>query len=315
VTATIWDTNNKSAGVALSGTSLVATITSGVSGVAATHTLSGLTYFEVTIGTTLSGTVAIGLVNRFWSNATGAIIGSDANSVGYQQNGLVRLNGVTLTTIATYAASACIGVAIDPANRLIWFRVNGGNWNNDVIANQNPVGMVGGISLATLSSGGVFPAFGGTTTSPNQSGTATFTSGFTYAAPTGYGSVDTIACRTVMCDKAVSAKAVPTTGYSNRCGSMGANALVITGGWYGSLGFWSPASPATTISGTVTELGAPVARTVFLYEQATGLYLGKTTSDPTTGSFSIPALGRKKVFVVGVDAPYQALVFDQLTPA
>jgi hypothetical protein len=196
MSATIFDTNFKSSGITLSGGSLTATVTSGTSNVGADHRVSGLTFFEMAIGASLTGSVCVGLVNNGFNTASGTLLGVDANSIGYKNDGTVRINNVLLTTIATYAATNVIGVAINPQLELIWFRVGAGGWNNDILANQDPASNIGGINLATLPCAGLRPAFGGTTVTPNQSATATFTSGFANTPPSGYITIDTVASNT-----------------------------------------------------------------------------------------------------------------------
>lgn len=196
MSATVFDANFKSAGITLSGGNLTATVASGTSNVGADHKVTGPTYFEMTMGASLTGSVCVGLVNNAFNTASGTLLGVDANSVGYKNDGTVKINNATLTTIATYLATNVICVAIDPRYAKIWFRVGAGGWNNDILANQDPASNVGGITLATLACAGLRPAFGGTTVSPTQAATAVFTSGFAQTPPTGFITVDTIASNT-----------------------------------------------------------------------------------------------------------------------
>jgi hypothetical protein len=193
VTATVWDANNKSSTEALSGGNLVAT-SSGVGTVAASRTLTGKTYFEIT-PTTLTGTVAVGLVNRSYNMASGNILGTDNNGIGYKSSGAVVLNNVTLTTIATYVQGNVIGVAVDIENRLIWFRVGTGNWNNSGTA--NPATGVGGIDYSSMALTSLFPAAGGSATGAVM--TAAFST-FTNTAPSGFVTTDTCQATAVNAD-------------------------------------------------------------------------------------------------------------------
>ncbi len=95
------------------------------------------------------------------------------------------------------------------------------------------------------------------------------------------------------------------------------------GAWYGisknstmtAIRFWSPAAAATHVSGTVTENGTPVAKTVRLYDHLSGDFLGETISDLSTGAYSIPSLGRTKVVAIAFDSPsFNALVYDCVIP-
>ena len=300
ITASTFDPNNKGASVTLSGSNLIATVSSGTGSVRGTNRVSGLTYFEMVIGATLSGSARVGLCNP--SFVFTGLLGVDANGVGYDSGGTVKINNATVATIATYAAGNNIGVAVDPLRELIWFRVNGGNWNNDVIANQNPVGAVGGISIS--SAGGNWnPAWGGSATS---SATGVFASGsWTYAAPTGFSSPDSfgasavdgmVAKRTTGFTQYGAAKAV-TPSISQRVAVLGPL-------WRGT----------KTISGQTQENGVAVSgKQVFLYDTKTGVRIGSAISDGS-GNFSIPALGRTNVFAVCLDPTYQAIVYDQVVP-
>ena len=194
--ATTWDPNNKSSSETLSGGNLVAT-SSGIGTVAATRGLTGKTYFEVT-PTTLTGTVAVGLVNRSYNMASGTIPGTDNNGLAFKSSGAVVLNNVTLTTIAAYAANNVIGVAVDIQNRLIWFRVGAGNWNNSGAA--DPVAGIGGIDYSSMALAALFPAAGGSATGAVM--TAAFSS-FTNTAPSGYITADTCQATAVNADKTV----------------------------------------------------------------------------------------------------------------
>ncbi len=181
--ATTWDSNRKTSTIALSGGNLVAT-SSGLGVVAATRSMTGNTYFEVT-ATTLTGTLAIGFLNPSYNTASASILGTDNNGLAYKSSGAVVLNNVTLTTLATYAAGNVIGVAVDLANRLVWFRVGAGNWNNN--AGFSPVTGVGGIDFSTIASTPLLPAAGASATGAVL--TAAFTT-FANTAPTGFVSID-----------------------------------------------------------------------------------------------------------------------------
>jgi hypothetical protein len=200
MTATTFDSNLMSAsGMALSGGNLTATATAAAS-VGAARACSGLTYFQVTLGSSIGTAQLVGLVNRSFAFGT-TLLGADGanNSVGYKSSdGTVKINNATAATIQTSAANAVIDVAYNPSTQKIWFRTNNGNWNNDVIANQNPVGSVGGISTAAVR-GALYPAWGAAATGNNA--TAVFTSGFTNTPPTGYITVDTLAFTTGLLQK------------------------------------------------------------------------------------------------------------------
>lgn len=323
--ATVFDSAYKSAGITLSGGNLVATIASGTSNVLASRTCSGLNYGQFTVGASLTGNLCVGLANRSYNTAAGTLLGTDSMSLGYKQDGTVRCNNVLLATIQTFAAAAVIDVAYNPLAQLIWFRTNNGNWNNN--AANDPATNTGGISTFTLGSyhfgGACCFAIGGTTVTPNMSITAVFTSGFTYTAPSGYITVDTLAfvaknCAVGKTDTFTTYKAAKTSTVSSAskvATSQPRRSVPLAYAWYGKSRIYSPAGTAKAISGTVKEVGVAAAgKVVYLYSAATGEYLGTAISDGS-GLYSIPALGKTNLFAVAFDpTTYQAMVYDQLAP-
>lgn len=319
ITPSVWDSLNKGAAVTLSGSNLVATVSSGTGSVAATNRIGGLTYFELLIGATLSGSARVGVCNLAFVKT--GLLGVDNNGVGYDSGGTVKINNATVATIAAYAATNNIGVAINPMLNLIWFRVNGGNWNNDVIGNQNPVGAVGGISIAALV-GNYLPAWGGSATSSN---TAKFaTASWTYAAPTGFVSPDTFGAIPVNGVVASRAASFSQYGRANGLGygsagsqvsSIGASRLAaLAGAWYGGYRVYGPAQAAKYVSGQTREAGVAVAgKRVFAFDRTNGFLLGTVLSDGS-GNFSMDALGRTSVLIVGIDSPYDSVTHDAIVP-
>lgn len=72
------------------------------------------------------------------------------------------------------------------------------------------------------------------------------------------------------------------------------------------------------ISGTVSELGTPVARTVRAYRRDTGALIGETVS-AADGTFSIDTSGYTgECYVIALDdnagVDYNAKVFDRIVP-
>ncbi len=315
MTATTWDPFYKSSGMALSGGNLIGT-TSALATVSATRSLTSLlSYFEV-VATTLSGVISIGLVNRAYNMASGTILGTDANGVGFKSGGTVVINNSTVATIFTYTGGDRIGVAVDIQYQLIWFTKNGTTWNNDIIANQNPVGRVGGISLATMNQSVQYPAAGASAT--GNVVTAAFTT-LTYTAPTGYASVDTSG-------GTLKNSAVPKgASYSTMGGQTNngvSTSIAVRASWTGpgragafAGGQFSPASAPKNVSGQVKELGAAaVGKTVRALDNFTGDLLGSAVTD-ASGNYSIPALGRPKVDLMFKDpTTYQALSLDEVVP-
>lgn len=310
--ATTWNPNNKSSTETLSGGNLITT-SSGIGTVAATRVLTSLlSYFEVDV-TTLTGVIAVGLVNFSYNTASGNILGTDANGVGFKSSGAVVINNATVTTIQTYTTGAKVGVAVNLSLGLIWFTTNGTTWNNAVIGSQNPVGNVGGISLATMTAGGCLPAAGGSLTGAVLAGVFS-TGSFAYTPPTGYVSVDG-------CGATARNSEVGNTATYSTVGSVASHPVTTTIAAKASLlgmgqGTALFQGPATSVSGTITEGTTPVAKTVRAYDTKTGVLLGSVVSSPSTGAFSIAALGRTAVDVVAKDpTTYQAQIYDNVTPA
>jgi hypothetical protein len=297
---TYFDANNRTASVTLTTSDQLSATSSAVSTVALNRQNTGKNYAEFTM-TTLTGTPAVGIVNGFYNMAVGSLLGTDANSLGYRSGGGVVANNVTLATIATFAQGDRIGVAIDPVNRLIWFRVNNGNWNNN--GANDPATGVGGIDYSSQNWAKTIMAVGFSATGAKWKATPA-SANWTDAAPSGYGTLDSVQMVTGHAD-ASKQGGLPVTpsfaSFTGRANTMPTGLRVVDG-------------PQNLVSGVLKELGvATSGKTIRLYDKRSGEQLGCTTSDGS-GNFSIPALGRPKVFAVAFDSPYNALVFDNVTP-
>jgi hypothetical protein len=304
MTATIFDATRKSGNCSLTVGSTVASF-SGLGQVGTNNRLLDRAYYEV-VATTLTGVLAVGFCCQQINWASGSVLGTDNNSLVYKSDGTVKLNGVTLATLATYVQGDNIGVAVDPYTQQVWFRVNGGNWNNS--SGNSPVTNVGGIDYSTLNPGVLYGAFGCTLTG------AVFTKKFdttdySYTAPTGFVSP--------------TAGLTPNTNMSLKYkleSITTANISAVTTGW-STLWFkpktlYTPAGPMKYVSGVTKQLGTVIGGVrLFLYDQTTGDKIGETSSATGTGLYSIPAKGHQKVFVVGFDPPtFQAICLDQIVP-
>lgn len=273
----------------------------------AQRVFGGPTYFEFqTDSAWTGGTLRCGIA-RYNAGLTAAL-GADAAGCGYDSGGTVKINNTTITTIASWSAGDNIGVAINPTLALIWFRKNGGNWNNDVIGNQNPVGAVGGISLATMTAGNYKPACSvlsmGCIELRSDSGL------WTYSAPSGFTAPSSYTLVTGESAGGPVKEATPPS-FSTRRDEVPSN---LGGVMYQPGSKATPGAAGTAVSGTTKEIGANVSKTVCLYDAVTKQLIGQTVSDGS-GVFSLPALARTNVFAVAFDpTTYQALVYDQLTP-
>lgn len=298
-----YDIANKTSAMALNSSATVAT-SSGAASVAVNRPLSGLSYAEFVI-TTLTGTPVVGLVNPSYNMSTATLLGGEANSLGYRSGGAVLANGVTLTTLAAFVQGDRIDMAVDPDNRLVWFRVNGGNWNNDVITNQNPVGAIGGIDASSIAFTRSLIAVGASLT-----GTVItahwLVASFVGTPPTGYSSVSVIQFNTVRGSPYYIEPPVAAITYGPIARNSAAGRAV---------SIISPAGTITTVGGTIKENGVIVAgRRVDVYDRNTGELLGTTTS-AADGTWSLPGVGRASVRVVGSDpTTFNSIVYDNVIP-
>lgn len=313
----VWNHSDKSASISLfTPNSLSAAATGATNpGVFATRkSTSPLTYWEIA-ATTLSSGFSIGIADLVWNPSNNNLLGSDTFGLGFRQDGTVKLNNVTLATIFTYAQTDTIRVAIRALDRLIFFDKNGANnWNN---TSADPTTGVGGISYLTAAIGSPLPAFSATVVTPTQLATAAFSSGsWAYSAPASFVSLDTTgAPPTSELGMKEIFNAQVNSGATCVCRWAGRN--------YGqsnndpktaARGVYNGASQ-TSISGVVSEATVPVSgRVLRMYDHATGHFLGEYRSDPSTGLYNIPAMGRTNVYVVGIDPGFPALVIDLLTP-
>lgn len=174
----------KASNVVLSGGNLTAALSSGsIGGVRANGGANtGLFYcsFVPTLG---SGNIGVGLANTFADLSN--FLGGDTNSVIYDSSGFVSLNNTHVATIATFASGNTVDMAWNLTAKLVWFRVNGGNWNNN--GSADPATNTGGISIAALGSIGTIPYFAvAESTATTASVTAQFAGTYAHAAPAGY---------------------------------------------------------------------------------------------------------------------------------
>lgn len=130
---------------------------------------AGKRYFEFKPAAT--GFTAMGVVGPggHLKNGDGNVLGNYQGQMGWASGGGIttvkqQSSSFTLATIQTWAANDILGIAVDLDLDLIWFRTNGGNWNNS--GANNPATATGGIDLTWVFAGGgthlVWPAGSGT---------------------------------------------------------------------------------------------------------------------------------------------------------
>jgi len=184
--AVTWNPADKNAGITLSSGDLVATAAgAGFVGVRATVSISsGKKYFEVTMNFPGGGQTSscVGIANGSWSLST--FVG-DTNSCGLVVGtGAILGGGTGPSTDGTFAAGGdVVCVAVNKTADLIWFRVNGGNWNGSATA--DPATETSGTDTSGIS-GAIFPASSLFTATDNY--TANFgATAYAQTPPTGYG--------------------------------------------------------------------------------------------------------------------------------
>src|SRR5882672_9096314 len=135
--ATTWSTTNKNTHITLSNGNLTATADATLDinfpGRSDTSFGTGIKrYWEQHVDQVSLDNPASGVCNSTFTFGDNNFLGLDANGVGYYDDGSVVLNNVVVATLATFAAGDTISLACNSHNK-IWFRKNGGGWNNDVL--------------------------------------------------------------------------------------------------------------------------------------------------------------------------------------
>lgn len=189
-TTTTFDPANKSSNITLSGGDLTATNGSTGEGrnvrSIASHA-TGKYYCEFTLvedgGD--AGFDAPGVVNAtFPIGDNSTYLGETSDGVGAYGDGSVYRNNSVVATIAAFTQGAVVCMAVDADNERIWWRTNGGNWNNSATA--DPATNTEGVNLAALGGGTLYAAV--------EPGAATgaFTANFggtayAHTPPSGFG--------------------------------------------------------------------------------------------------------------------------------
>lgn len=189
---TTWNPADKSADLTLDVTNLIVTgagtgTFNNVRTIASAST--GKKYWEIVATTeTLPNSVQQGFGNASATLTSGsASIGDNTNSIGWRGSGAVVLNASTVVTYQGWAQGDTLCFALDMTNGKIWFRTNGGNWNNDVIGNQNPATNTGGYDyVAGSMAAGPYFAMCGTIVSGDVYTTNFGASAYAQTPPSGF---------------------------------------------------------------------------------------------------------------------------------
>jgi hypothetical protein len=187
---TTWNSADKGNRVLLSNGDLTTTFDAGAAGYGNVRSVasasSGKKYWELSADVIASpgNTIVEGIANATAQlTGGGAYLGNDTNSIGWAGDGVVYISAGALANIQGWAQGDTLCFAADFDNSTIWFRTNGGNWNNSGTA--NPATNTGGISIAGMAAGPYFAAWSGTTT--NDQHTANFgATSYAQAKPSGF---------------------------------------------------------------------------------------------------------------------------------
>lgn len=146
----------------LSGGNL--TVTRGVAafafrGVRATKSHSSSKYYyetDLTAITAPNDSLALGIGNSTMTLTT--FPGSTYNSTGMLNGtGKVGINSVVVATYATFVQGQTLCMAVDLDNMRMWYRTNGGNWNNN--ASADPATNTLGVDISSLNASGAGPPY------------------------------------------------------------------------------------------------------------------------------------------------------------
>ena len=181
-----WNPADKNVGITLSGGNLTATVGGSAQLVRATGSdTTALCYYEVA-ASQRSSNWSTGFALASLSVST-TYLGATFASVGVLPADGIYINNSLKVALPSYTLGNAMGIAYDGTHQKIWARMAAaGNWNNDVIGNQNPATNTGGVDISGLTAGALFPAFDATTSGDNA--TANFGgSAYTGTPPSGFG--------------------------------------------------------------------------------------------------------------------------------
>lgn len=176
---TTLNPSDKAAAVTLSGGNLIMTTSSGPANARsiASHS-SGKYYFEVVFSAAAINTFdkAVGI-----ANSTQSLTGFPTEGTGGADSATIFQSSASFGV--TVGVSDRLGVAVDMTAKLIWMRVNGGNWGGN--ATHNPATGVGGFDISSVSQPWFVLGEGNANTAAltfNFGGSA-----YTDSAPAGFG--------------------------------------------------------------------------------------------------------------------------------
>lgn len=186
-----WNQGHRSGGIQISSDYLTASKrlndSSSETVYASISKSSGLWYWEVILSG--STNVGAGIGTNVASYSSGRYLGEDSNTLGWYGNssGQVDTNNAVAAHWQPYdttGGSVRLCFALDLNHFKIWGRLGAtGNWNNDVLANQNPATNTGGYSLPTALQSNIVPVAALYSTSTPDAAVGAFSSGSIVGTP------------------------------------------------------------------------------------------------------------------------------------
>lgn len=188
-----WNYNLKTASITLSGSDLIATATATASAIvyALDAMYSGKYYWEVILS---SNNAAAGVGGQGNYGLT-TYLGDSGHGIGWYGAGgwagSVAYQNAVVATWGVYSGTSirlCFALHIVPGGVCkLWGRIGAaGNWNNDVISNQNPANDTGGYTLPFTV--GILPA-ANTGVSGDTATMVAASGSWAGTAPSGYGQI------------------------------------------------------------------------------------------------------------------------------
>ena len=191
-----WNPSQICSNVVLSGANLIGTMTTNSPSDSPMYAVESVTtgrfYWEITLAGAIA-TIAAGIGNILSSTGQGQYLGDGSNTIGWFGGGSVDSGASGIATWATFASGNTLCFAMDLVSGKLWGRVGAaGNWNNDVIANQNPAvgSQVGGVAIpSSVTANAVVPAVSVETLSDTATGKFASAS-WIGTPPLGFGPFD-----------------------------------------------------------------------------------------------------------------------------
>jgi hypothetical protein len=198
---------------------------------------------------------------NYQGNPYGAYPGNDGQSVGFSMDGNFYYNGsIVQSGLPTWsAANDLIDVAVDLSNGLIWIRVNGFNWNNNLYA--NPAIGTGGLPLYGLTS--FYPVL-----SPgNNAGQMTILNSPYFLIPEGYQVLGANVNASVGFYQSTGLTDISFVQLTNNQFNQNFSSATDASIWLTNNGYWNsypsptPTPTETSVAPTPTPTGTPVSVT------------------------------------------------------